>query len=101
MKALVETIGDIMLMDVMSGAIIPENRPAVVLHGSFVQHQISLNQLRIIATDLSDEATDEEWAKWFAESKGDTALAVDSFLSKFGPNAKPVVKSKTAPSKSD
>lgn len=83
MKAVVETVGDIMLFDVLSGSIIPHNRPAVLESGAFLQQQLALGQLVVHASGLPDEATDVEWAEWWKSSEGDLALAIESFKSKF------------------
>lgn len=83
MKAVVETVGDIMLFDVLSGSILPHNRPAVLESGAFLQQQLALGQLVVHASGLPDEATDAEWAEWWKSCEGDLALAIESFKSKF------------------
>jgi hypothetical protein len=84
MKLLVETTGAFMLTDLASGQEVPSHRPAVVGHSNFFQHRVSLQQLRVLG-ELTDDATDAEFAKFLAESEGDTNLAVESFVSVFGP----------------
>lgn len=86
-KVIAETVGDFMLLD-MSGNEVPHNRPAVVPNGQFVQQQVVIGQLRVLAVDIVDEATDAEWAQWLKDAEGDVALAVESFSSRFGISAK-------------
>jgi len=85
MKLLVETTGSFGLMDigVRPPQEIAHNRPSVVISTEFIQTRIAKNQLKILGK-LQDEATDAEFINFHADSKGDTELAVSSFMSKFG-----------------
>jgi hypothetical protein len=82
-KALVETVGSIMLMDVMTMSVVPENRPALVANNGFVQSHLALGNLVVLATDIPDDITDAAWEKWLDDNKGDVPLAVESFCSQF------------------
>lgn len=84
MKMIVESTGDFMLMDVITGAVVEPDRPAVVPEGAFVANQVAIGQLRILHTGLSDDATDAEFAGWLAAAE-DRDLAIASFASKFEP----------------
>lgn len=92
-KLLVETTGDFMLVDYdQKGLVIEHSRPTVTNPTTFVQTRTSLGQLRVVA-ELTDEATDEEFAKYVKESDGDIELAVDSFKTAFAAsNEKTTIK---------
>lgn len=92
MKLLVETTGDFMFQ-LAPGVEIPSHRPAVVDKSYFVASRLGSGELGQIA-QLNDEATDEEFQKYWDESKTDEDpmkndaekqrdLAVESFKSKF------------------
>lgn len=85
MKHLVETKGHFMLIDPVSGQEIPAQRPAVVEFTSFFQHRTAMDQIRILAEDLEDSATDEAFVDTLKESEGDVDLAVEAFKSEFSP----------------
>ena len=84
MKLLVETTGPFMLIDSYTKCEIDNNRPSVVLPSEFIQARMTVGQLRVISNELSDGATDEEFAQFWRDS-GKRDLAISSFLSKFGP----------------
>jgi len=84
--SLVETVGDFQLVD-NHNQLIPAHRPAVVEMSHFFQARALLNQLRLVAGELKDTATDKEFASYWRESAGDRELAIESFLSAFGPKA--------------
>lgn len=78
-KLLVETTGEFELVDFdQRGAIVAHDRPSVVMATTFIQSRTSLGQIRVLDT-LTDEATDEEFAKYVKESDGDLELAISSF----------------------
>lgn len=83
MKILIETTGSFMLVDPYTGEEINPHRPHVVTHTSFIDQRIASRQLHVVNADLTDEATDAEFAEFWAESKGDAPLAIASFVSKF------------------
>lgn len=87
MKLLLETTGDFMLVDPQTNSEIAWNRPSVCAMSGFIQMRMAAGQLKVIANDLDDSATDDEFVKFVAESKGDLELAKDSFISAFGPEA--------------
>jgi hypothetical protein len=85
-KILAETTGDFMLHDLSTGQSIQAGRPSVITRSGFVDARIAISQVVKVA-DLPDEATDEEFASFWADSDGDQELAVASYLSKFDPEA--------------
>lgn len=87
MKLIVETTGEFMLMDPMSMNEVPPDRPAVFAPGAFVQQQMGLGQLRVLASDLPDEANDAEWAAWLHECEGNVPFAIESYKAKFAAEA--------------
>lgn len=102
---LIETLGAFGLLTGFGA--IAADRPSVTVHDSFVDTQKERGNVHIISK-LNDDATDEELQRYFNESKSDNrdekgkvkdsnvnelALAIDSFLSKFGDGeAEPSVK---------
>ena len=84
MKILVETTGEFMLIDREQRLSIEAHRPAVSERTQFINVQLGYRALHVLG-DLKDEATDEEFQKYVAESDGDTELAVASFLAAFSP----------------
>ncbi len=86
MKILCETTGDFMLVDLTTGQEVSSTRPAVISMTNFFSQRSMIGQLRKLG-DLTDEATDAEFAKYVTDSDGDIDLAVDAFLSSFGVEA--------------
>lgn len=100
MKLLAETTGPFMLIDSALNQEIPANRPAVITSSAFTNRFAATNQLRIIVSDLPDEASDKDFAKFWAECEGDHDLAVESFTSQFtdqAPEPEPKDETKPAP----
>jgi hypothetical protein len=84
---LVETDGAFQLIDQdRRNPTIRHEGYTVVHRTDFVAYRISLSQLRIIA-ELNDDATDQEWLKYYADSDFDLELARDAFLSTYGKKA--------------
>jgi hypothetical protein len=50
-KIKVETTGDFMLMDPMSGDIVEPDSVCEVVHSGFIQDRIELGQLRVVEDD--------------------------------------------------
>lgn len=98
MKLLVQTTGKFMLIDSITGNPIEHNRPSVVEPSGFIQHRSMIQQVKHIA-DLSDEATDAEFHKYWKESEGDKDLAIASFVEKFGVKSQSEADEKSAPAK--
>jgi hypothetical protein len=82
MKYLVETTGKFMFLCPESLQEVHSRRPTVVQSTSFIQGRTAAGAIRVLA-ELKPEATDAEFAKYWAEANGDAALAVESFKSKF------------------
>lgn len=95
MKFLIETTGEFGLVDygVNPAAVIPSTRPCVVEGSGFVTLRHHAGQLRTLG-ELKDEATDAEFKKYWDETKGDSELAVSSFLSTYGKDATPIKRKK-------
>jgi hypothetical protein len=87
MKLLVETEGAVQFIDPAHSTHIRGNRPTVAPSSNFIHLKASQGQILVLAQDLKPEATDEVFAEYWAESKGDKDLAVASFLSKYGKDA--------------
>lgn len=82
MKILCETNGNFQLIDFGAGGnLIRAHRPSVVLGSSFVSSRAAIGQIKVLG-NVSDEATDEEFEKYFDEA-GDAELAVAAFLEAF------------------
>lgn len=96
MKVLIETRGSFMLVDPYTGDQVRPHRPHVVTHTPFIETRIANKQLRLVNAEITDEATDEEFATFWAEAEGDRELAVESFVAKFTEGAEP---EKPAPKK--
>jgi hypothetical protein len=96
---LVETDGAFQLIDQdRRNPTIRHEGYTVVHRTDFVSYRVAIGQLGIVA-ELNDEATDEEWMKYYADSDFDLELARDSFLSTYGKKAsapRPVETSKLA-----
>lgn len=91
MKNLIETTGEFQLMDTSTGFLVPHDRPSVPPGPSeFINSRATLGQVKVLAS-VSDDATDEEFAKFWVECEGDKELAIQSFTSKFPDGEAPVV----------
>lgn len=99
-KLLVETTGEFLLQDTFhpSRQIVQEHRPSVVEKTSFIEQRLAGGQIKLLALNLKDEASDEEFEKYFAESEGDIELAISSFVAAFTVDA---VAPKKKPTKGD
>ncbi len=96
MKLIVTPLGPHGYMDPTTGDEVQPFRPSVVQHSSFIDTLIGSSKIKLIANDLSDEASDKEFALYYRESGKDVELAVESFLSSF---AKPKDEEKEASKK--
>lgn len=81
MKALVITLDKCCRLNPGTAEVLEPFRPSVVTITEFI-NDLGLRRL-IKAAPLPDEATDEEFLKFWKEAAGDADLAVDSFLSSF------------------
>lgn len=102
-KALVETTGSFQLMDfARGGAMAQAHRPSVVELSTFFQGRVANGNLKLLGR-VNDEATDEEFVKYWEDSE-DATLAVEAFLASFEveevsekPAAKPKPKATAKP----
>lgn len=90
MKLLIETTGSFMFVDPETSAEIHSSRPTVAPKSNFVMSRVASGAIKVLSNELTDEATDAEFAKFVADSKDkegktDMDLAVSSFVAKFGP----------------
>ena len=89
-KILVETTGNFGLIDFFTGDEAHHNRPSVVRNSTFFAQRAAIGQIKLLS-QLKPEATDKDFAKYWEESRNpetkkvDAQLAVQSFLSVFGP----------------
>jgi len=79
-KLLVETKGDIMLWDFSTRTEVHADRPTVVPVSNFIHRNATCGNLKVLATDLPDTATDDEFAEYWAV---EADIAVDAYLSQF------------------
>lgn len=85
MKTIVETTSNIMLSDPISGELIPYNRPALVRWTSFLDTRTGLGQVKVLAGNIPDHLTDEDWLTLWNDSDKDTALALAVLDSQINP----------------
>lgn len=96
MKLIVETTGDFQIYGSPAN-FARHDRPSVVHSGGLMEQRIGVGQLRILG-QVSDDATDEALVEALEGAKGDTDLAVQSFISEFpleAPAAKEDKKAET------
>lgn len=98
MKIIAHTTGSFQLIDGLSGDLVSAHRPSVVKKTSFITARLAIDQLKIVA-EVSDAATDEEFAKHWAEAEGDMDLAIQSFLSIYGVDESVQAESKPSSTK--
>ena len=85
MKALVRTTGDFSLYFMNDdNDVAQKNRPSIVPVNHFFNQRLGLNQLKVLKSDLPDEAKDADFAKYLEDTDGDAELALDSYLSTLG-----------------
>lgn len=88
MKIIAKPTGAFMLILAYGETLMP-HRPSVLTCDDFVQSKIAAGMVKVIESDLPEEATDLEYEKFWEESNKDEALSVQSFVSKFKPAAEP------------
>lgn len=96
MKVIAKTTTNIMLVDPVTKAILEQSPPRVVPWSVFFEARTGRGQIKILANDLPNEASDEEFQEFLKDSKDET-LAVASFVSVFeepepAPKKKPTTK---------
>lgn len=80
MQHLIETTGKFLLIDPFFRKEIAHDRPTVVKFTSFIQDRLANGQLNLLAGDIGDERTDEEFLAYWLENP---EIAVEAFLSEF------------------
>lgn len=99
MKILVETTSNIFLQDPTSGCEVNEFRPSVVELTPFIERYVARKDIRVLANELPDDASDAEFAEFWAESP---ETAVEAFVSSEAgdtPDSEEVTPPKSAESK--
>ena len=94
MKLLAETTGEFLLHDLSTGQTLQSSRPSVIARSGFIDARIALSQITKIA-DVPDQASDEDFADYWATSEGDRDLAIASYLSTFEQPAAPEPKKRS------
>lgn len=79
-KLLVETMGDITLMDMNQGLEIRWNRPTVAKPSPFISLKLADGQIRVLESDLVETASDEDFGKFWADHGPDKDAAIANFL---------------------
>ena len=82
-KLLIQTSGQFGLIDTATGTDISAFNPTVVSASPFINLKVDAKVIEVM-WELKPEATQEDFLGYLAESEGDTELAVESFLSKYG-----------------
>lgn len=86
MKILAQTVGNFMLMDNgLKNNILEAHRPGVVVVTQFVNQRLGMNQIQVLQNDIPESAEDADFEKFWVESYGDEALAIESFLASLNP----------------
>lgn len=93
MKLIVETTGAFMLLDPYTRDEIDAIRPSVVRATPFIQERTAASQIKVLATDLPEDASDADFLEYWKENK---KSAVDAYLSAVLPEPEP---KKAAPKK--
>lgn len=85
-KRIVQATGSFMLMDPMTHDLVVEERPTVVTWSTFFEARTGAGQIKVLATDVPDEATDTD-LEAFLRDAGNVELGLAAFLSQFSPEA--------------
>lgn len=86
MKLMLQTTGEFMLICPYSRQVIEPGRPHVVSPTEFFQERIARGQLRVVGTELPDEASDKDFAAWWKESP---STAIEGYPTSFEKVAAP------------
>jgi hypothetical protein len=82
MKNILETTGSFQIVDADTGTLVRFEGYTVAPPSNFSQSRIALGQLSVKG-QVNDDATDEEWLKYVAESDGNLDLALEAFVSAY------------------
>lgn len=82
MKVIAKTTSAINLIEPMTRELL-EEIPRVVHWSQFLESRTGKGQIKVLASDLPDEATDKEFQGFLDESDGDVDLAVEAYKSTF------------------
>jgi hypothetical protein len=85
-KIIIETIGSFMYVDVNNGFVIPSHRPCVADLTTFIESRIADDKIKLLSAGytLPKEANDADFLTFLTESKGNTELAISSYISSLG-----------------
>jgi hypothetical protein len=93
-KMIVKTTGPFQLVDFHSDSHARPELPSVVVANTFFQHRVSLGQVKVLATDLPDEAISAEFDEVLEAAGGDLELAVESYRAELAARLAPPPLSK-------
>jgi hypothetical protein len=83
LKVIAQTTSSILLMDPINRDTISYDKPTVVTWGHFFEARAGKGQIKTLASNLPDEASNEEFQEYLKEAEGKIDLAVASFISQF------------------
>lgn len=93
MKLIVNVVGDFTYINPqIADEVMYNHKPCLVTNTDFVQALLVGGKIDVLAKDLPENASQEEFDTFLTESKGDVELAVASFISKFDGAAEIEVK---------
>ena len=96
-KAILRVKTPINLLEPVTGELLAEDRPYVLIWTQFFQARVGAGQVEVLEGDLPMEASDEEFARFWAETEGKVDLTIESFKSLFeSKEEKPRARAKKA-----
>lgn len=81
MKAILKPIGDFMLIDPQTHEVLWPNRGSVMVWTEFLAARTGSGQIEVLASNLDDTASDDEFLAFVVASNGNQDLAVASYIS--------------------
>jgi hypothetical protein len=83
LKVIAQTTSSILLMDPINQDVVSYDKPTVVTWSHFFEARAGKGQIKTLASNLPDEASNEEFQEYLKEADGKIELAVESFVSQF------------------
>lgn len=71
-----------------NGETIEAHRACVVVYSSFVDHRVARGDLRVFASGLPKNASDDDFMKTVAECEGNFPMAVEAYCAELGVDTK-------------
>jgi hypothetical protein len=87
MKVLLKTAGSFSLYDPDSLQPVNKDRPYIVDSSNFFHQRLGLGQLKVVAEDWPDHATDAGWAAVLKACDGDIEMAIAAYKAELTPPA--------------